>query len=131
MTFRFVIPRLTPTNNVLLRTHWRERKRLVEEWFWELKMATQALEIPRPAFGESRRLALISRRCQLADEDNFRGGLKPLLDAMTAAELLFDDGPKFLRLQAAQVKVRRRAEERTELRLTITRPKQSKEGGLS
>ena len=121
--FNFSIPRLTPTNNVLLRLHWRARQRLNGDWIELVKVATQDLEIPRPAYGEHRWVTIISRRLQLADPDNHPGGLKPLLDALKNADLIFDDGPKYLTLRILQVLVHKRAEQETIIFLKVDGPR--------
>jgi len=129
MTFNFAIPKLTPTNNVLLRMHWRERRALNTEWFWLVKVATQDLEIPRPAPNERRRLAIMSWRVQLADDDNLRGGMKPLLDALKNAELIYDDGPRYIDSAVFQGQVGRREEEQTTIRLKLFRAGPIPKGG--
>jgi Holliday junction resolvase RusA-like endonuclease len=47
---------------------------------------------------EKRTVRIKSYRLQIADKDNLAGGMKLLLDAMTDALYIFDDGPKFLDL---------------------------------
>lgn len=37
------------------------------------------------------------------DDDNFRGGLKPVLDGLKALQLIDNDGPKNIRVMAEQM----------------------------
>lgn len=120
--FTFTIPELTPSNNKLVkgRTHWTVYRKMKEDWFYLLKLATQDLEIPPAESMERRRISVESRRVSLLDEDNLAGGMKILLDAMVAAGYLFDDGPKFLeRDRPVQVQVRKKRDEATVIRLTV------------
>ncbi len=121
-TFTFTIPELTPSNNKLVkgRTHWTVYRKMKEDWFYLIKLATQDIEIPHAAEFEVRRVEVVSHRVSLLDKDNLEGGMKILWDAMTAARLLYDDGPKFLeRPPAEQVPVRKRRDEKTVVTLTI------------
>ena len=121
-TFTFEIPELTPSNNKLVkgRTHWTAYRKMKEDWFYLLKLATQDLEIPRALDFEKRKIEAASHRVSLLDEDNLEGGMKILWDAMVAAGYLFDDGPKFLeRNRPTQVQVRKKRDEKTVVRLTI------------
>ena len=122
MVFDFQIDDLTPSLNKLVkgRTHWSEYRRWQEDWFKRVKLATQRLEIPHAADGEKRKLEVTSYRVALLDEDNLKGGMKLLLDALVDAKYLHDDGPKFLEFtDPGQVQVRKHKDECTVLRLTI------------
>ena len=101
----FTIPRLTPSNNELLRMHHMERAKLNNTWFWEIKAAANAFEhnrdvIPRCAAPVKRGVRIVSYRKQKMDADNFFGGLKPLIDALVSVRLIWDDSPDLLELKA-------------------------------
>lgn len=95
---RLILFQLTPSNNRLLRMHYRNRKRLKDSFLWEIKvnLSEQDIEInPDP---EKRRLSIVSFRKNLMDQDNFIGGLKLLIDGLVDLGLLYDDSPEFLEL---------------------------------
>jgi len=100
----FEIPRLTPSNNVLLRMHHMDRAKLNNTWHWEVKAAINDFEHSRgeiPVSGKDKRgVKIVSYRKQKMDTDNFYGGLKPILDALVCHYLIWDDGPKFIELKA-------------------------------
>jgi len=121
-TFPFTIPELTPSNNKLVkgRTHWTVYRKMKEDWFYRVKLATQDLEIPRALDFELRRVEVESYRVSLLDRDNLCGGMKLLWDALVDAGYLFDDGPKFLEKgDPVQVPVRKKRDEKTVVRLTV------------
>ena len=121
-TFTFEIPELTPSLNKLVkgRTHWREYRKEREDWFYRVKLATQDIDIPPAAAMEARKVEVTSYRVSLLDPDNLAGGMKILWDALTAAGVIFDDGPRFLIAVVSQVPVRRKRDEKTELRVTVS-----------
>jgi len=43
-----------------------------------------------------RKITVISNRAQPCDDDNFRGGMKPIFDALQDVELLINDNPVYL-----------------------------------
>lgn len=114
----FVIPELTPTNNKLIRYHWTIRRDLRRDFFYLMKLYSNHLDIPHAQPMEKRAVRIKSYRLQLADKDNLTGGMKMLLDALTDALYIFDDGPKFLDLDITQEQVKRRDEQRTEVSLS-------------
>jgi len=99
---KIIIDKLTPSNNKLLRMHWRKRHQLNQEWrdeiyFWcmnNLKSIT-----PK---SEKKKVKIISYRKKLIDPDNFTGGLKPCVDALKYSRLIFDDSPEYLELETEQ-----------------------------
>lgn len=120
--YDFAIPELTPSLNKLVkgRTHWTVYRFWQKEWFYRVKLAVQDLEIPRPEPFELRRLEVTSYRVSLLDPDNLKGGMKLMLDALVSAQLLYDDGPKFLEFpDPGQIQVRKHNLEQTVVRLTI------------
>lgn len=91
MTFFLDIPRVPPSNNVLLRLHWAQRKTLIDEWhsdvFWLV------METGREKFDVARVEAVIyfaeKRRRDIC---NFMASLdKLVLDELVACKVLADD----------------------------------------
>lgn len=120
--FTFTIPALTPSNNKLVkgRAHWTAYRKMREDWFYLVKLGSQDLDIPPAENMERRRVAVTSYRVSLLDEDNLEGGMKLLWDAMVDAGYLFDDGPKFLEKETpVQIRVRKKRDEKTVLKLTV------------
>mgnify|MGYP000717891661 CR=1 FL=1 len=122
MIFTFTIPALTPSLNKLVkgRTHWAVYRKMKEDWFYLVKLATQDLEIPPARDFELRRVEATSYRVSLLDQDNLEGGMKLLWDAMVDAGYLYDDGPRFKETgEITQVRVRKRRDEKTVVRVTV------------
>lgn len=97
---KIVVPDLTPTNNVLLRMHWRRRRELNKSWAWLIKAALllNDVDLSKLKFRKKRHVQIISYRKKLADTDNLIGGVKPLVDALVANKILIDDDPAHLTL---------------------------------
>jgi hypothetical protein len=105
---------LTPSNNRELRKHWSARYRESEDWFYRVKLAAQNYEIPRQGPAERRVVCVLSFRVSPVDPDNLAGGLKQLLDAMRAAELISNDREADIELpKPVQVRVRHKHDEKT------------------
>jgi Holliday junction resolvase RusA-like endonuclease len=104
MRLKVSLPTTTPSLNKLLRTHYRERKRMKKGFEWEL-LVVGACEPQYKVNGMKKRYVHIkSFRARLLDQDNFVGGLKVFLDALTELELIHDDSPEYLELRAEQIK---------------------------
>lgn len=68
--------------------------------------------------GKERAVVRIVRHaCRLLDEDNLKGGVKPLLDCLKEAGLIEDDSPSAIELDVRQEKVFNKDHERTELEI--------------
>jgi hypothetical protein len=98
------IPRLTPSNNKLIRMHYMELYNLNKTWLWEITYASAeaGLNIPIATPKEKRTVNIISYRKRRLDPDNFEGGLKPLIDALKKRNLIYDDHEKYIDLKAYQ-----------------------------
>lgn len=101
MPYLISFPRVTPSNNKLIRMHYRKRKVLRETFGKEL-MAAEDWRIPEVKQEQRRKVKIISFREKLLDKDNFYGGLKPLLDALIDRRKIYDDSPKYLELESEQ-----------------------------
>ena len=101
------LPIATPSLNTLLRAHWNKRKQLKQAFKWELLVAGACEDKYKVNGAKNRRVAIKAFRARLLDQDNFIGGLKPLLDGLIELELIHDDGPEYLDLKAEQIKARR------------------------
>ena len=99
------IPRLTPSNNVLLRMHYMARHLLNTIWLWEVTAAAQEAYMICPcSIGKYKRaVKVVSYRKRRLDPDNFTGGLKPLIDALKKRYFIYDDHEKYIDLQPEQV----------------------------
>lgn len=62
-------------------------------------------------------LCLTRHSTKLLDADNFAGGCKPLIDQLRYAKLIADDDPETVEILFRQVKVKTKAEERTEIEI--------------
>lgn len=97
---KIVVPDLTPTNNVLLRMHWRRRQALNRDWVWLIKAALLCnnIDLKKFSFGKRRHVHIMSYRKKLVDDDNLIGGTKSLIDSLVANKILIDDDPEHLTL---------------------------------
>ena len=55
--------------------------------------------------------------CRPLDCDNYAGGCKPIIDQLRYAKLIRDDDPESVQIEFIQVKVPKKAEERTEIEI--------------
>lgn len=94
-----VLLQLTPSNNVLIRMHYRKRKKLKEAYMWELLAAMNKQNITPDDTTDRKKLKIISYRKRLLDWDNFVGGLKLLIDSLVDMNLIYDDSIEYLELQ--------------------------------
>jgi len=113
--YTFTIPRITPSLNKMLRTHWAELRKLKHTWGGEVQAATFDHDIPPAKTLEFRRMKIVSYRTSLLDPDNLYGGVKILVDRLVEQGFLYDDRQSCLDLEVSQVKVKKRSEQRTEI----------------
>jgi hypothetical protein len=59
--------------------------------------------------------------CRPLDCDNYAGGCKPIIDQLRYAKLIKDDSPEDIEVEFKQVKVKTKAEERTEIEISENR----------
>ena len=91
------IPLVPVSNNKLLRMHWRDRRRLNRQWLDEIWVALHQARVKgRPELDRVRIRIEIQRPRRRRDDDNTRGGLKPVLDAMVKLGLLADDSTEVI-----------------------------------
>jgi Holliday junction resolvase RusA-like endonuclease len=55
------------------------------------------------------------------DCDNYAGGCKPIIDQLRYAKLIKDDSPEDIEVEFKQIKVKTKAEERTEIEISENR----------
>lgn len=113
-----VMPRLTPSLNKLIRLHWRDRQKLIITWDWEVKAAIRETYEEITFEHPQRKVRIISYRKRIMDEDNFIGGLKPMVDALVLNHLLVDDSNKFMILEPRPSQERDLKNQRTEVIIT-------------
>ena len=80
----FEIPVLTPMLNVYVRWHWAKQRKHTEELAWLVKAATMDCRPDKPIKKCRIRIVRRSKGKRLHDWDGLLGGMKGLLDAMTA-----------------------------------------------
>ena len=104
------IPRATPSMNSTHHKHWRVMHAQKKLWLKEIWIAAHQVKgfaawNKLPAATWIRAKVTIERysRGEL-DDDNFRGGLKSVLDALKLNGLIIDDNSKHLELVATQHK---------------------------
>ena len=116
------LPMITPSRNVMDRTHFQARKRSKHDIGWLIKIAGGYDEKWKARFREMRSMRITSYRRRLIDHDNLVGGFKDLIDALEESGLIFTDGPKYLiHKLPAQIQVATEKEERTLVQIWILR----------
>jgi Holliday junction resolvase RusA-like endonuclease len=84
----------------------------------------QTLESLRKGEETSRQrtnLRITRYSCRPLDCDNYAGGCKPIIDQLRYVKLIRDDSPEDIEVEFRQVKVKTKAEERTEIEISETR----------
>lgn len=112
MTYTIRLAGETPSLNTILRwksqgQHWRYSQ-LRDNWCLEVRarLNEQGIFFTNSAHGKIH--VHIERHCAgTLDDDNLRGGCKPLLDALKKERAIFDDSPKWLHATYSQVKAKR------------------------
>lgn len=117
MTFFLTIPRVPPSNNILLRLHWAKRKALIDEWHGDIYWLV--LEAGRRVFDVARVEAVIyfaeKRRRDIC---NYMASVdKLVLDGLVYAGVLTDDDSIHLPEISVRFEIDK-AKPRTEVRVT-------------
>ena len=99
---RLTIKTIPPSLNQHQRSHWAEKKRLRQNYQWELtqQFMAQAAPFPNPESRMHVRISIYRKR--LLDPDNLC--VKSLLDAMRDVKLIRDDSLKWITLKVEQFK---------------------------
>lgn len=102
------IPEATPSNNTVMRVHFRKRSAEHKRWNWLVKEATNGHRI------KAQDICIVTVKrygSRLLDWDNMAGGLKYLMDALIHNNLIIDDNPQCVtRLHMFQHKCSRKEE---------------------
>ena len=111
---------LPPSQNQLLRMHWRRRAVALDAWiFWVKAQAQEQNLSEAPAWRIT--VGCLFKVARLMDEDNAQARFKLIGDALVRAGMVVDDNPNALQLAVFQRKVAR-TEQGVELTLTIVEP---------
>lgn len=103
--FIFEVPIIIPSNNVLLKMHWAQRRRFAEQCKHDVWFAYRGAGYKRPKSPPVRaKVRIISLRKKLLDKDNLYGGTKYLIDALVSHRFIYDDDPAHIRLTVEQQK---------------------------
>lgn len=104
---RLEIPFATPSNNVVMRMHHRERSAEHERYQW-IVCAANNLNMD---YFERCVITVARYGARPLDWDNMGGGLKFLLDALVKNKIIKDDNPKcVIELNLRQIKSKRKDE---------------------
>ena len=85
------------------------------------KQTLEPLRKGEEARSNRTRIVITRYSCRPLDCDNYAGGCKPALDQLRYAKLIHDDSPEHIEVEFKQVKVKTKAEERTEIEISETR----------
>lgn len=104
------LPYAPPSLNQLMAWKYREpyrykRFKAETEQLIELRLAEQKM-YPPPKAQAKRRVSFIRFSAGELDDDNLRGGFKPVRDALKTIGLIRDDNARWLEAHYAQVKVK-------------------------
>lgn len=102
--FELMYPLPTPSLNVWLRLHHRERTRIKKQM---AMVAICAARLHGPHAATRAHVTITRHGYGTLDQDNLIGGCKPLIDALTTAGFIVDDSPRWLQADYHQVKVPR------------------------
>lgn len=121
-------PSLNDWSNVRQRWRYREIRRRWERALQEAVLESRAdlgcrvLPWPRPPRSLVH-VHVVRYAPRAYDDDNFRGGLKPVLDGLKALQLIADDAPKNIQVTAEQRRSPYRVPETwTTITLTVDEP---------
>ncbi len=112
---------LPPSQNQLLRMHWRRRTVALDAWIFWMKAQAQEQNLSSEAPAWHIAVGCLFKVARLMDEDNAQARFKLIGDALVRAGLVVDDNPNALQLAVFQRKVAR-AEQGVELTLNIVEP---------
>lgn len=95
-----VIPEPTRSLNELQRMHWAQRKRLRQ--MYEHEIMAQVAWADRIKRNQFKVVTIERYGMRRLDHDNFVGGCKPLVDALTRTAMIWDDAPDFVAVEYIQ-----------------------------
>ena len=103
---KFELPFATPSNNAVMRMHYRKRTQQHHDYTLEVKSLVSYQEVFKRC-----KITVTRHASRQLDWDNMGGGLKFLLDAMVKNGIIQDDNPKcVVSLDLKQEKCRRKEE---------------------
>jgi hypothetical protein len=104
------IPMLPPSGNEMRRKyrHPFAYRDLRAAWERTIRAFLEPGSGSRMNAGRRMRVTVIIEHKRLYDADNAISGLKPLLDSLKLLSLIYDDSPRFMELEVAQVKGKKR-----------------------
>ena len=85
------------------------------------KQTLEPLRERKETCGNRTHIRITRYSCRPLDCDNFAGGCKPTLDQLRYAKLIKDDSPEDIEVDFRQIKVKTKAEERTEIEISENR----------
>lgn len=94
MTWTIRLDDASPSQNILDRMHWAERREVKKEWLWRLQTNGVARSIPK-ATGP-RKLTIERHGRGTLDTANLIGGFKGIQDNLVELGIFMDDRPEDL-----------------------------------
>ena len=113
--------RATPMNMSNQRSHWVVKNIWTKAWKEEVATAVMVQKhywdkktqkaLP---FLKSKIVIQLSKSV-LMDHDGAYSSVKPILDGLTEAGIIFNDSPKYIELEVKQIKIKQKSEEKTQI----------------
>ena len=100
MTWTLRLDDATPSQNILDRMHWVDRRQYKAEWKLRIRASKGFLSIPKAS--GPRRLTVERHGRKELDTANLVGGLKGIQDDLVQLGLFLDDTPSLLILETSQ-----------------------------
>lgn len=111
------IPEPTPSLNEFTTGHWSRYRSMRKHWSLLVMVAKNHASIGAwPPFAKSK-VTIVREGVKLLDDDNLKGGCKPIIDSLRDHRLIVDDSPAHLELVVTQVQIRKPFYPRTTIQI--------------
>lgn len=114
------IPEASPSLNEFIKAHWNKYSAMRRHWSMlvlvaktEAAVGTVVNWTPYP----KSRVRIIREGLKLLDEDNLKGGTKPVIDGLRDQRLIIDDSPEHMVLEVVQVRISKPQYPRTRIEI--------------
>jgi len=104
MMYVLKLPYPTKSNNELVRMHWAAYQRHRREMDAIMQAERRKVGLLTAVGGERRKVVITRYGPRTLDHDNLVGGVKPLIDALRGAGVIWEDDPTHIDLEVHQRK---------------------------